>query len=202
MTTDLVVSMEDRLKEADTFVKSGMLPVSINTPEKALVIIQKGRELNIPPMEALSSITVIQGKPSVSPQLMLALARRTGELEDLKIVTTEEGSTVTVKRRGQSPYTTHFGLKEATDMGLIGKDNYKKQKGIMYQWRAVASNLRVTFSDAISGIYAFDEMGAEMDEEGRPVYRPSIQMPKALEKKLDQSIETTIEHDMTDKENI
>lgn len=202
MTTDLVVSMEDRLKEADTFVKSGMLPASINTPEKALVIIQKGRELNIPPMEALSSITVIQGKPSVSPQLMLALARRSGQLEDLKMVIDAKRATVTVKRKGQSEYTTTFGIEEATAAGLIGKDNYKKQPGIMFQWRALAANLRVTFPDAISGLYTFDEMGADMDDEGRPLYRHSIQMPKALEKKLEASIETTIEHEMTDKENI
>ncbi len=202
MTTDLVVSIEDKLKEADTFVRSGLLPPSVNTPEKALVIIQKGRELNIPPMEALSSINVIQGKPSVSPQLMLGLARRTGQLEDIQMTIDKDGATVTVTRSGQSPFTTHFGTKEATDMGLIGKDNWKKQFGTMCQWRALAANLRITFPDAISGLYTYDEMGASMDEEGRPIYRPSIQMPKALEKKLESSIETTIEHDFTDKERI
>lgn len=200
MTTDLVVgNIDQQLAQAETYVKSGLLPPSVNTPEKALVIIQKGRELNIPPMEALSSINVIQGKPSVSPQLMLALARRTGQLEDIQMVNNKEGSTVTVTRHGQSPYTTTFGIKEATEMGLINKDNYKKQFGVMCQWRALAANLRITFPDAISGLYTFDEMGVGMDEEGRPQYRPSIQMPKAIEKKLDESIDAEIE---TDKELI
>ncbi len=201
MTNELA-NIEAQLTMADTYVKSGLLPATVNTPEKALVIIQKGRELGIPPMEALSGISVIQGKPSVSPQLMLALARKTGQLEDLKMTNTDKRATVTVKRKGQTEYTTTFGVEEATAAGLIGKDNYKKQAGIMFQWRALAANLRVTFPDAISGLYTFDEMGAQMDEEGRPIFRPSIQMPKALEKKLDNSIDTTIEHDMTDKENI
>lgn len=162
--------------QANVLVKSGFLPTAVNTPEKALAIMQKGKELGIPPMEALSSINVIQGKPSVSPQLMLALARRTGELIDIKMEATDKGATVTITRKGQSPFTTTFGVKEATDMGLIGKDNYKKQPAVMFQWRALAQNLRVTFPDAIGGLYLVEEMNP-----GEESARPPIQMPKPIE---------------------
>jgi len=188
MTNELAIPLSDQMAQAEAFVKSGLLPASVNTPEKALIIIQKGRELNIPPLEALSSINVIQGKPSVSPQLMLALARRTGQLHDIQMKITNDGATVTITRTGQSPYTTMFGVVEATDMGLINKDNWKKQFGIMCQWRALAANLRITFPDAISGLYTPDEAGAIMDEEGALVSRPTIQMPKAIQK---DSVETS-----------
>jgi hypothetical protein len=145
-------------QQADVLVKSGFLPVAVNTPEKAIAIIMKGKELGIGAMEALSSINIIQGKPSVSPQLMLGLARRTKELEDLKMDANDKGATVTIKRKGQSEYTTKFGIAEATALGLVNKDNYKKQPAVMYQWRALAQNLRVTFPDAISGLYTVDEM--------------------------------------------
>lgn len=172
------------VQQANVLVKSGFLPVAVNTPEKAIAIMQKGKELGIGAMEALSSINVIQGKPSVSPQLMLALARRTGELEDLKMETNEKGSTVTVKRKGQSAFTCTFGVKEATDLGLMAKDNYKKQAGTMFQWRALAANLRITFPDAISGLYLVEEMtGGEETFTGRP----TVQIPKALS---DKPIET------------
>lgn len=164
-------------QQADILVKSGFLPVAVNTPEKAIAIIMKGKELGIGAMEALSSINVIQGKPSVSPQLMLALARRTGELEDLKMEATDKGATVTIKRRNQSEYTTKFGIAEATAAGLLQKDNYKKQPAIMFQWRALAGNLRVTFPDAISGLYTMDEMDGH---ETTITTRGSVQMPKAL----------------------
>jgi hypothetical protein len=167
-------------QQAETLVKSGFLPVAINTPEKALAIMQKGKELGIPPMEAMSSINVIQGKPSVSPQLMLALARRTGELEDLQMDVSDKVANVTVKRKGQSQYTTTFGIKEATDLGLIGKDNYKKQPGVMFQWRALAQNLRVTFPDAIAGLYLIEEM---IPGKETVTTRGAVQMPKALENK-------------------
>lgn len=165
-------------KQAEVLVKSGFLPVAVNTPEKALAIIQKGKELGIPPMEALSSINVIQGKPSVSPQLMLALARRTGELEDLQMESSDKGATVKITRKGQSPYKTSFGIKEATDMGLIGKDNWKKQFATMAQWRALAANLRITFPDAIGGMYLIEEM-TQGDTETYTA-RPPVRMPKAI----------------------
>ncbi len=168
---------EEMRKQAESLVKSGFLPTAINTPEKALAIMQKGKELGIPPMEALSQINVIQGKPSVSPQLMLALARRTGELEDIQMEATDKGATVTIKRKGQSPYKTTFGVKEATDMGLITKDNWKKQFSVMAQWRALAANLRITFPDAIGGMYLIEEM-----TQGEESYsaRPPVKMPKAI----------------------
>jgi hypothetical protein len=163
-------------QQADVLVKSGFLPQAINTPEKALAIMQKGKELNIPPMHALSSIDIILGKPSVSPQLMLALARRSGELEDLKMEVNDKGATVTITRKGQTPYTTVFGIKEATDLQLIGKDNYKKQPAIMFQWRALAANLRITFPDVIAGLYLVEEL-----TQGEETYTPrTVTMPKAI----------------------
>jgi hypothetical protein len=168
-------------QQAETLVKSGFLPPAINTPEKAIAIMQKGKELGIPPMEAIASINIIQGKPSVSPQLMLALAQKTGQVEDIKMDTSPKRATVTIKRKGQTAFTTSFGVEEATALGLIGKDNYKKQPAVMFQWRALAANLRVTFPDAISGLYTYDEMGAQMDDEGNLVRRPEIKMPQAIE---------------------
>lgn len=172
-------------QQADVLVKSGFLPTAINTPEKALAVMQKGRELGIGPMEALSSINVIQGKPSVSPQLMLALARRTGELQDMKMDASDKGAIVTITRKGQSPYTTTFGPTEATALGLMAKDNYKKQAGVMFQWRALAQNLRVTFPDAISGLYTPDELG---NNEETVTTRGPVYMPKAIEKPIAEEV--------------
>ncbi len=176
-------------QQAEVLVKSGFLPVAINTPEKALAIMQKGKELGIPAMEAMSSINVIQGKPSVSPQLMLALARRTKELENFSIDKNDRQATVKVKRKGQDEVTTIFTIEQATQMGLASKDNWKKMPGIMLQWRAIAENLRITFPDAISGLYTYDEMGADMDAEGNltanltVTSKGPVAMPKAIETK-------------------
>ena len=156
-------------EQASVLLSSGFLPASIKSPEAAMAIILTGRELGIGPMAALNNINIIQGKPTLSPQLMLAMANGTGQVEDVKIDAGTDGAIVTVKRRGRSPYTTTFGPKEAKAMGLDGKDNYKKQAATMYQWRAVAANLRITFPDVIMGMYTPDEMGATVTPDGEVV---------------------------------
>lgn len=139
-------------EQAIMLVKSGFLPVAINTPEKAVAVALAGRELGIGTMESFRSINIIQGKPTVSPQLMLALANRTKELENIEIQASDEKCVVSIKRKGRSVVTNEFGVKEATELGLMGKDNYKKQKKTMFQWRALAANLRVTFPDVVLGL--------------------------------------------------
>src|SRR5688572_20303974 len=190
-------------EQAPMLIKTGFLPPSIKTPEQVMAIALTGRELGIGMMESIRGINVIQGKPSVSPQLMLALARRTGEMELFAIHAPGKrgtppdatGAECIVKRRNEPPHTTIFGPNEAKALQLSGKDNYIKQAGTMYQWRAVAANLRVTFPDAISGLYTPDELGAEVkvDEEGNmtvanPPQAPTqpVAMPK------EKAIETTI----------
>lgn len=152
-------------EQAGMLVKTGFLPQAIKTPEQALAIILTGRELGIGTMAALNNINVIQGKPTVSPQLMLALINRTGEIEQFSLQSSDQGATCTIKRRGFDAYTATFGPKEAASMGLATKDNYKKQPGTMYKWRAVADAARSTFADAVLGLYIPEEMGAHVDTE-------------------------------------
>ena len=71
--------------QARMLVGTNFLPQSIKTPEQAVAIILQGRELGIPTMAALGTINVIQGKPTISPQLMLALINRSGQLENFSI---------------------------------------------------------------------------------------------------------------------
>jgi hypothetical protein len=149
-------------EQAEMLVKTGFLPKDVNTPEKAVAIMLTGRELSLPPMVALNNIVVIQGKPTISPQLMLALINRSGQLDNLEVVTGPEGAIVTMKRKGRSPYVARFGPVEAKAMGLSGKDNYSKQPETMFKWRAVAMAARTVFPDVILGLHTPDEMGAQV----------------------------------------
>jgi hypothetical protein len=174
-------------EQASMLIKTGFLPPSIKTPEQVIAIALTGRELGIGMMEAIRGINVIQGKPSVSPQLMLALAIRTGQMESYSMKSDPSGATVTIKRKGWPEHFAKFGPTEAKALGLDGKDNYRKQASVMYQWRALAQGLRFTFPDAVSGIYTFEEMGADVkvEDDGSisvkaeaPQPSPSVQMPQ------------------------
>lgn len=164
-------------EQAAMLIKSQFIPAALNTPEKVIAVMLTAKELNIGKMEALRSVNIIQGKPCMSAQLMLALAQRTKEVADMQILEDDDGAHVTIQRKGQKPYTSHFGPSQAKSLGLDGKDNYRKQAGTMYKWRALAEAVRFTFPDAVCGLYTPEELGAPVivTAEGEVV----IDMPAA-----------------------
>lgn len=167
------------VRTATMLVKTNFLPASIKTAEQAVAIILTGRELGIGTMAALNTINVIQNKPTISPQLMLALIERSGQLENIEITANGDHVVCTMKRRNRTAHSERFGNTEAKAMGLDGKDNYKKQALTMYKWRAVAACARVVFPDVILGLYSPEEMGADVNDEGEIIApaRPAVAMP-------------------------
>lgn len=137
---------------AETFLKSGLAPTSIRTPEQAMIIAAAGSELGVPFMASMRSINVIQNRPTASVQLKLALAMNTGELEDFSIERKQDEVVAMIKRKGRTPLSLPFGRKEAMSMKLIGKDNYDKQPMTMYQWRALGAVLDIAFADVLLGM--------------------------------------------------
>ena len=160
-------------EQASTMIKSGFLPQAIKTSAQAVAIAMTGKELGIGMMQSFRSINVIQGKPTLSANLMLALVQRSGLLENqqLKAEPNKQAPAKViyrVKRKGMDWHEEEFGNSEAQAMGLLMKDNYKKQKFTMFKWRAVSNALRFAFGDLLHGIYTAEELGANVyvDDEG------------------------------------
>ena len=168
---DIISSLDDLLELGKVLVKSGMLPQSVKSPEAAVAIMLKGREIGMPVMESFALINVIQGKPTIAPQGMLALIKRSGLQENIKIEDDGDKCVVTMNRRGESPHTASFSMTDAKSMGLAGKDNWTKQPKVMRQWRAIAACARIVFPDIIGGMYLPDEMGVAVNDEGEIVGR-------------------------------
>jgi hypothetical protein len=155
-------------QEAAVLLKSGFLPQSIKTPEQAITIMMMGDALGIKPIVALNSINVIAGKPTVSPQLMLALVRRSGQLETIEITDDGNACTVKMKRRSEPVYVSVFSMDDARRLktteydngvkktiALAEKYNWVQQPATMRKWRAVAAACRVVFPDCLWGIASY-----------------------------------------------
>lgn len=144
----------------DILVASKILPKEIDTKEKAAVVILTGRELGLRMMASTRTIYVVNQKPALSAQVMLALAHKTGELENYELQETGSGEsakcTMTVKRKGKKPYTCSFSVEEAKKMQKYANE-WMKQPETMCRSRAISKNLRVTFPDAILGLYTPEE---------------------------------------------
>jgi hypothetical protein len=153
----------DLLETSRILLRSGFLPPHLDSEAKVFAVITMGREIGIGMWQAINGINVIKGKPTISPQLMLALIYRSGQLEDLQVVSDDNRASVTMKRRGMFPHTEIFTLDDAIRLGVAGRnDNYKKQPAVMLKWRAVSAACRVVFPDVIMGFYTPEEMGADV----------------------------------------
>ena len=159
---------------ATDLVKSGFLPPIYKNPEQAMAVMLKARELNIPPMEAFQSLFPLNGKIGMQGNLMLALVRRSGKLEKLKITNSDGACEILVQRKTEEPYITKWTIADATRAGLIGKDNWKHYPRTMLMWRALAENFRVTFPDIISGMYLIEELDPNLQVEEDGNYNTSF----------------------------
>jgi hypothetical protein len=159
-----------------TLIASGLLPNTVRTPEAAVAIILKGRELGLPVMQSFEAIDNIQGKPTLKPQAMLALIHASPYCAGVTVEAGDNGCTVTMRRRNAEGVIEHsetFTKQDADRLGLSTKDNYKKQPRTMYKWRAVAACARVIFPDVIQNMLTPEEALAEVhadvvDVESRP----------------------------------
>jgi hypothetical protein len=168
MNNELMVMNKQALSEmmeaATAISNSGLIPAALrNKPADILVIMQTAREMNIPPMQAINSINVIQGRLSISPQLMIALFRQklTGGFLKIEINETKKEAIVICSRSKENmdeSYKSTWNVEKAKLMGLLGKDNYIKQLTNMLKWRAVAEAIRVVAPDVIMGLYLPDEI--------------------------------------------
>lgn len=173
------------LTEAVTFSEmlsnSNMVPKAYQgKPQDILVCVQWGMEMGLAPMQALQNIAVINGKPSVYGDAMMALVQASPVCDDVEEYFEGEGTTNPVavciaSRKGRKPVTVKFSVEDAKRAGLWGKQGpwtaYPKR---MMQMRARGFALRDAFPDVLKGLISVEEAQDYPDEaKPRPVAKPA-----------------------------
>jgi hypothetical protein len=161
-------SLDDALKISEILAASDFVPKDYQRkPGNILVAMQWGAEIGLQPLQAMQNIAVINGRPSVWGDAMLALVRGSGLLEFIKEELSENGTeaTCTVKRKGEDPHVSVFTMEDAKKAGLSGKQGpwtqYPKR---MLKLRARSYALRDIFPDVLKGMpIAEEEMDKEID---------------------------------------
>lgn len=139
-------------EQGTVLMHSGMLPSTIKRPEAAVAIIMKGYELGMQPMQAFAHINVIQGKPTLSSEGMLAQIWKAIPNAFIDFVRTEdEYCEIHAARPKCTPRKFVFQKIDAQRAGLDTKDNWKKWPRAMYKARCIAEMARTIFPDALMG---------------------------------------------------
>lgn len=123
---------------------SSLLPADLRgKPADVLVAILYGQELGLAPMQALQSVYVVKGRPTISAQLWVALARRAGHKVHV-LEETAETCTVEVVRGDDLSHPTKvtYTLEQAKTAGLMSNANWKNHPHAMLYARAVSTACR------------------------------------------------------------
>ena len=160
--TDIVAYTPDQcFALAERISSSKLMPQAYrNNPEDAAIAMMYGVEMGLAPMTALQRIVVINGKPTLDAQGMVALIRQAGHSITGEV--TDEGATVTgVRSDTGDTMTSTFTMDDAKLAGLAGSATYKKFPRDMMWARAVSQLGRRLFSDVLmAASYAPEEMQA------------------------------------------
>ncbi len=150
-------TFDELMRQADMFVKSGLMPIEIKTPQAAATIMLMGRELSIPPMQAFRGIYVVKGKPTLSAQLMGALILRAGHSYH---VDKSDGTRciITFQRRGSKPYVHSFTMDDAKRADITGNPTWGKYPQAMLFSRCMSAGARICMPDVIAGMYTPEEI--------------------------------------------
>ena len=131
-------------------------------PESVFAAVLYGEELGLGPMQSLNSIHVIEGKPSMSPELMRGLVARAGHRIDVK---ESSGDKVTLwgKRADTgSEATVSWSMKDAQLAGLAGRGAWKTYPRAMLLARATSELCRMLFADVVAGLSYTPEEAASI----------------------------------------
>lgn len=148
---------------------SSLLPADLKgKPADVLVAILYGQELGLAPMQAIQSVYVVKGRPTISAQLWVALARRAGHKVRV-IEETATACTVEVHRGDDPKHPTKvtYTIEQAKTAGLMSNANWKNHPHAMLYARAVSTACRRACPEIALGF------GDETDREPVPA-APSL----------------------------
>lgn len=142
-------------------------------PDEITAAILTGQELGLQPMTALKSIDVIQGQPALRAHAMRAIVQHQGH--EIELVESDDVHCIMRGRRkgAEAWQTAVWDIPRVTRMGLLGKDQWKKQPKTMLIARATGEICRLIASDALHGLpYAAEEIDGYVHGEVAPAKAP------------------------------
>lgn len=133
-------------------------------PQDLFIAWAMGYQIGLAPEQAMQCIAIINGKPTMWGDDMLALCMAHKDFEDILEEPllkdgTVIGYTCMVKRHGMQPKLNSFTLEMAKKAGLLGKVGpWTQYPERMLKLRARGFTLRDAFPDALKGIKPREEV--------------------------------------------
>lgn len=153
-------TFEQALTFSQYLADSDLVPKDFKgKPGNCLIAMQWGSELGLKPLQSLQNLAVINGRPALWGDAVIALVLASPVCE--YVTEDDDGKTAycRVKRKGGPEQVRSFSMDDAVKAGLAGKQGpwtqYPKR---MRQMRARAFALRDVFPDVLRGMPVAEEL--------------------------------------------
>jgi len=171
-------TFEQAMQFAKVMSNSDLVPKDFRGKvENCFIAVQMGLEVGLSPMAAIQNIAVINGRPAMWGDAVMAIVLASGLLdtisESLDGPDNDWLATCAVKRKGQAATARQFSMGDAKRAGLDKKDGpWKQYPKRMLQMRARAFALRDVFPDVLRGIAIREEAEDIIEVTATPVSEP------------------------------
>lgn len=185
-------------KTAQRIANTPFVPTAFRgKPESVFAAVLYGEELGLGPMQSLNSIHVIEGKPSMAPELMRALVFKAGHRIDVKVCMNDEVILYGCRADSGSEATVKWTMKDAQNAGLAGRGAWKTYPRAMLLARATSELCRMLFADVVAGLSYTPEEAASIagsDWEEVPAEPPVfIEKPTTIPNQPEPPVEAVVE---------
>ena len=159
-------NLDEAIKFAEFYSRSGMIPADYQgKPANVLVAINWGLEVGISPLSALKYISLVNGRPAIWGDGLLAICQNHPQYLGIEETSEGEGqdykATCVVKRENKNGDINEtiqiYSYAKAQRAGLLTRQTWKQYPERMMQLRARGFALRDAFADAVAGIITAEE---------------------------------------------
>lgn len=158
------MTFAEQMQYAKTVCQGSLVPSAYRgQPANVLIAMDFGRSMGLSPAESLYRITVINGRPSASAELIAANVRRAGHRLRVKKDDRARKATCEIVRRDDPDFTftATWDMAKAQQANLSGKENWRKYPMAMLTARSITECARDACPEALYGVvYTGEELGA------------------------------------------
>lgn len=141
---------------AKAFAESGLF-TDTKTAAQAIVKIQAGQEIGIPPFAAMTGIHIIQGKPTIGAGLIASRVKGSGKYNYKVIQQDEKACSIDFYEGKEKIGNSTFTIEDAKKAQTKNMDKHPRN---MLFARAISNGVKWYCPDVFSGpVYVPEEMG-------------------------------------------
>lgn len=138
-------------------VAAGSKMFGFKNPQEAMAIMLLCQAENLHPATAMRDYHVIQGRPALKADAMLARFQQSGGSVNWEVYTNEEVTGIFSHPQGGS-LRVSWTLSQAKSIGIASKDNWKNYPRAMLRARVISEGIRSVYPGCVVGVYTPEEV--------------------------------------------